>query len=377
MSVPSWSRSYNQPYFRSNPVRYTMAILSEHACIHEDRIEFRVSEVESLDTTLLFQGFEKSYHGEGMWSDGEKISWSGSNLTELCFAFLNNGADVDLVSSLRDFCEEYLARMPRGSTFYKLACPEAIAPYRKNHSDAGFDLHLVKKLKSENGIDFYTTGVILEPPPLMWYMLVARSSMAKSGYVLANGVGIIDSSYRGEVIVALRKTSEDSPSIELPARMVQVIPQQWFYTGMVEKKEVSSTSRGDQGGLGSKQFSDYICTSFSQQEEFEKLVNSVDISKIEEFDSAHLFYVSNVVLEYFLNSLEESNNLKKLSFSKDVLSEEIIEMALEKLKNLEELVINSHLRLSSEFLEKIKSAYPRVNIVWTQYISYPHVKVDL
>lgn len=239
-------------------LKYTAQLLSTRKNLSDKSIVVSLStrsDSEAIDTSMLFPGF--------VLNSG-KIEWSGSNLTELCVALLSldsgepssgaldSGETLD--QSLRDFCEEYLTRVPRGDTLYKLACPEAIAPYRKNVSDAGFDLHLVRHLKSENGVDFYTTGVILEPPPSIWYMLVARSSMAKSGYVLANGVGIIDSSYRGEVIVALRKTSENSIPIELPARMVQVIPQQWFYTGMVEKSEMSSTQRGNQGGLGSHQF---------------------------------------------------------------------------------------------------------------------------
>ena len=259
----------SQPSLQSS-LKYTAQVLSTRKNLSDTSIVVSLStrgNSEVIDTSMLFPGF--------VIDDG-KIEWSGSNLTELCVALLSLdstrakpssgalgssealGSSDTLDQSLRDFCEEYLTRVPRGDTLYKLACPEAIAPYRKNVSDAGFDLHLVRHLKSENGVDFYTTGVILEPPPSIWYMLVARSSMAKSGYVLANGVGIIDSSYRGEVIVALRKTSENSIPIELPARMVQVIPQQWFYTGMVEKTEVSSTQRGDQGGLGSHQFSEKV-----------------------------------------------------------------------------------------------------------------------
>ncbi len=243
----------SQPSVQSS-LKYTAQLLSTRKNLSNTSIAVSLStrgDSEAIDTSMLFPGFV---------INSEKIEWSGSNLTELCVALLSLEPSDTLDSSgaldqsLRDFCEEYLTRVPRGDTLYKLACPEAIAPYRKNVSDAGFDLHLVRHLKSENGVDFYTTGVILEPPPSIWYMLVARSSMAKSGYVLANGVGIIDSSYRGEVIVALRKTGENSIPIELPARMVQVIPQQWFYTGMVEKTEVSSTQRGDQGGLGSHQF---------------------------------------------------------------------------------------------------------------------------
>ena len=74
--------------------------------------------------------------------------------------------------------------------------------------------------------------------------------------MLANGVGIIDSGYRGEIIVALRKVNPNAPDLVLPAKVVQIIPQQWYSTAMVNVDSVGTTSRGSTGGLGSAQFSE-------------------------------------------------------------------------------------------------------------------------
>lgn len=179
------------------------------------------------------------------------LVWSNANLVTLINMIADN---AKLPKYLKGMVERYLDTVGCNHTLYKLTIPEAVPPKRNNVTDAGFDLTLVKLLKSEGGVDYFTTGVILEPPARMWYMLVPRSSMAKSGYTLANGVGIIDSGYRGEIIVALRKVNSDAPSISLPARWVQVIPQQWYSGKMINSSLLSQTIRGDNGGLGSAQF---------------------------------------------------------------------------------------------------------------------------
>lgn len=161
-------------------------------------------------------------------------SWTGSDAVELAMAIM----DHNIIN--RTKC-----------TFSE----DTMIPCRNKVTDSGFDLELARLLKSENGIDYYTTGVSISPPAGYWYMLVPRSSMAKSGYVLANGIGIIDMSYRGEIIVALRKVNENAKPIELPARMVQIIPMKWYPMMFNVVESLDQTDRGSSGGLGSAQFS--------------------------------------------------------------------------------------------------------------------------
>lgn len=179
-------------------------------------------------------------YGNPVLQDNQYWLWRGSNF-------------VDLVTKLGANFGDF-TKLSYGNTLFQRTLPESKAPERSRITDAGFDLHLVKLIKEEHGLLYYTTGVVLEPPAGMWYMLVPRSSMAKSGYTMANGIGIIDAAYRGEIIVALRKVSPDVPEIVLPAKMVQVVPQQWLDTSMVEVENVSTTDRADKGGLGSVQF---------------------------------------------------------------------------------------------------------------------------
>ena len=54
----------------------------------------------------------------------------------------------------------------------------------------------------------FRTGVKLHPPKGFYYEVVARSSLQKYGYTMANNIGIIDNEYRGEIFVPLFKFDE-------------------------------------------------------------------------------------------------------------------------------------------------------------------------
>lgn len=231
-------------------VDYTLQVLSKHSF---DLTKNPLSKDLELSCLLNEKCRVERLIGPPVIRD-KRLVWSGANAVTMMNMIVDN---VNPGESIRSSAENYLNTFRGGNTLYKLTLPEAVPPQRGNVTDAGFDLTLVKLIKSEGGVDYFTTGVILEPPSKMWYMLVPRSSMAKSGYTLANGVGIIDSGYRGEIIVALRKVNPDTPAVSLPAKWVQVIPQQWYNVKMINSADlVSHTVRGDNGGLGSAQFKD-------------------------------------------------------------------------------------------------------------------------
>lgn len=128
--------------------------------------------------------------------------------------------------------------------------PGAVAPQKNKASDSGFDMVLIHKIKEVNGVSFYDTGIQLSPPIGWYFDLVGRSSISKTGYMLANNIGIIDQSYRGNVMVALVKVNPDVPDLELPARLVQIIPRKVWHMQAVESDKIEDTSRGA-GGFGS------------------------------------------------------------------------------------------------------------------------------
>jgi deoxyuridine 5'-triphosphate nucleotidohydrolase len=127
---------------------------------------------------------------------------------------------------------------------------DAIPPRKAHATDSGYDLWLLEKVKEENGMVMYDTGIAVKPPHGYYFELVGRSSISKSGYIMANSVGIIDSSYRGTLKVALIKVNKEMPDLELPCRLVQLIPRQFLHLEAIEVEELDTTERGE-GGFGS------------------------------------------------------------------------------------------------------------------------------
>ena len=126
----------------------------------------------------------------------------------------------------------------------------AYTPSRAMNTDSGWDLHLLSKIKEENGVEYYDTGIAVQCPQGYYLELVGRSSISKSGYMLANNVGIIDNGYRGNIIAALVKINPNMPDLKLPVRLVQIIPKKVVDSYFTECKELDETPRGA-GGFGS------------------------------------------------------------------------------------------------------------------------------
>lgn len=74
-------------------------------------------------------------------------------------------------------------------------------PMKAHASDAGFDLVATRvEPDEENGAIVYGTGIAVEIPKGHVGLLFPRSSIYKTDLSLTNGVGVIDSGYRGEVM---------------------------------------------------------------------------------------------------------------------------------------------------------------------------------
>ena len=140
---------------------------------------------------------------------------------------------------------------------YVLTHKDAMPPTKSHKDDSGFDLNLVKLIKKKGKVEYYSTGVKANIPNHFpdsenhWYFeLYARSSLVKTGYQLANGVGIIDHGYTGEIIAALIKFDKDAPDLKLPDRLVQIIPRVSKTHYLEEVKILPKTER-NVGGFGS------------------------------------------------------------------------------------------------------------------------------
>lgn len=94
------------------------------------------------------------------------------------------------------------------------------------------------------------TGLAAAIPEGYFGGIYARSGLAtKQGLAPANKVGVIDSDYRGEIIVALHNSSTVPQTIHGGDRIAQLIVQPFLAVKWEEAEELDSTERGD-GGFG-------------------------------------------------------------------------------------------------------------------------------
>ncbi len=136
---------------------------------------------------------------------------------------------------------------------YMKISDNAIIPMKANFSDVGYDLSIIgiHSVMSAS-TTLYKTGIKLEIPIGYYVEIVPRSSISKSGYILANSIGIIDCSYKGELLVALAKINTDTCDITFPFRCCQLIMRKQIFPDMIEVNQIETTKRLE-GGFGSSQ----------------------------------------------------------------------------------------------------------------------------
>ena len=128
-------------------------------------------------------------------------------------------------------------------------------PHRATNGSAGMDLYacIDESVRLAPGqLTVSTTGIAIElPDNNCAAFLYARSGLGvKHGICLSNGVGVIDSDYRGEVCVGLCKVSDKPYVIEPFERVAQMVIAPVLTPDVVEVDELSDTARGE-GGFGS------------------------------------------------------------------------------------------------------------------------------
>lgn len=95
------------------------------------------------------------------------------------------------------------------------------------------------------------TGLAMEIPTGNAGLIYARSGLAsKKGLAPANKVGVIDSDYRGEVMVALHNHSNVTAAIEPGERIAQLVITPYIQGVFQVVEELDDTERGA-GGFGS------------------------------------------------------------------------------------------------------------------------------
>lgn len=96
------------------------------------------------------------------------------------------------------------------------------------------------------------TGIAIEiPSPNVVALLFARSGLAdKKGLALSNGVGVIDSDYRGEIAVLMTNFGQEDVIIKHGERIAQMLFVEVAIASFVAVNELGDTTRGS-GGFGS------------------------------------------------------------------------------------------------------------------------------
>ena len=95
------------------------------------------------------------------------------------------------------------------------------------------------------------TGLAMEIPVGYVGLIYARSGLAsKKGLAPANKVGVIDSDYRGEFMVALHNHSDEERTVEDGERVAQLVIAPYVTADFVVCDELDDTERGA-GGFGS------------------------------------------------------------------------------------------------------------------------------
>jgi dUTP pyrophosphatase len=128
--------------------------------------------------------------------------------------------------------------------------PDAVIPSYAKPGDAGLDLVAVSA--TWNNLDTmvtYDTGLSFEIPEGHVGLLFPRSSVSKTTLSLSNCVGVIDSGYRGPVMLKFRYL-EEGDVYEEGDRVGQLVIMEIPKVSIIEVTELSSTERGE-GGFGS------------------------------------------------------------------------------------------------------------------------------
>lgn len=191
-----------------------------------------------------------------------RIYWSGNNALDFLEKIYRNSISETRLHRKYTKYLEWCNWVPSLSGYGKYesglhakwskSVPEAMAPYKERASDSGYDLNLISIWKKVGNVVFYETGIKVLPDFGWYFMLVPRSSLSKTGYILANSVGIIDRTYVGTIKVPLIKIDPTAADIELPFRAVQIIPSLAVHAQMIEvnETELEQTARAE-GGFGS------------------------------------------------------------------------------------------------------------------------------
>ncbi len=150
---------------------------------------------------------------------------------------------------------------------FKKLHPDAQIPEQAHKGDAGYDLITIDSpiIKYDDYGEIlyieYKTGLSVQPPNGFRTELYPRSSISKYNLSLCNGLGLIDSSYTGELICRFNliiDPNSSRPSINPNSfniyqkgdKIAQLVIKKDYIFPIIEIDELDKTERND-GGFGS------------------------------------------------------------------------------------------------------------------------------
>ena len=126
----------------------------------------------------------------------------------------------------------------------------AVIPSYTKTGDAGLDLICISKEIKSQYIE-YDTGLSMEIPTGYVGLLFSRSSVSKTSHILANGVGVVDSGYRGSIKLRYKKLSYyitmENEEYNIGDRVGQIVIMQVPNIEFKETNKLSDTLRGENG----------------------------------------------------------------------------------------------------------------------------------
>lgn len=192
------------------------------------------------------------FREEGVkWVDGLEREVAG-NATLL--NKLRSALSVIYDDKIKEIIREIIH--PKLEIKFKRLTETAKMPTKAHHSDAGFDLYADSIRLEEDGVRsryVYHTGIAMEIPSGHVGLIYARSSICKINAIMTNFVGVVDSGYRGDILLTFKHYGgtyvpfRSEAPYEIGERIGQIIIVPYPMISFVETKELSKSDRGDNG----------------------------------------------------------------------------------------------------------------------------------
>ena len=131
---------------------------------------------------------------------------------------------------------------------FKKLVETAKMPTKAHPTDAGADLTAVsREWNKEYGCWVYGTGIATEIPEGYVGLVFPRSSIRNYTLSQCNCIGVIDSHYRGEIMVSYKLTSDVEKIYNIGDKIAQLVIIPYPEVSYTEVETLSETDRGENG----------------------------------------------------------------------------------------------------------------------------------